>query len=143
MRMTCSTGTARDETAGHPGGNPGANLKSISHRCYLFEVAFVWELSKETIVLPLGCLQGGVGRRSGLLWRIYSRMQYIGMQAYRRIQYVIDSGLVGRKGFFNHHISRGEKMALRGTDPESYITEYTLVYEDIHTHRSIQYMSSI
>ena len=25
----------------------------------LFEVAFVWELTKETIVLPLGCLQGG------------------------------------------------------------------------------------
>ena len=25
----------------HPGGNPGANLKSISHRCYLFEVEFV------------------------------------------------------------------------------------------------------
>ena len=43
----------------HPGGNPGANLNSISHRCYLFEVAFVWELTKETIVLPLGCLQGG------------------------------------------------------------------------------------
>ena len=38
--------------------NPGANLKSISHRCYLFEVAFVWELAKETIYLPLGCLQG-------------------------------------------------------------------------------------
>ena len=45
----------------HPGGNPGANLKSISHRCYLFEVAFVWELTNETIVLPLGCLQGGPG----------------------------------------------------------------------------------
>ena len=43
----------------HPGGNPGANLKSISQRCYLFEVAFAWELTKETIVLPLGCLQGG------------------------------------------------------------------------------------
>ena len=43
----------------HPGGNPGANLKSISHKCYLFEVAFVWELTEETIVLPLGCLQGG------------------------------------------------------------------------------------
>jgi len=43
----------------HPGGNPGANLRSISHRCYLFEVAFVWELTKETINLPLGCLQGG------------------------------------------------------------------------------------
>jgi len=44
----------------HPGGNPWANLKSISHRCYLEEVAFVWELTEETIVLPLGCLQGGV-----------------------------------------------------------------------------------
>ena len=43
----------------HPGGNPGANLKSISHRCFLFEVAFLWELTKETIHLPLGCLQGG------------------------------------------------------------------------------------
>ena len=42
-------------------GNPGANLKSISHRSYLFEVAFVWALSKETIQLPLGCLQGGAG----------------------------------------------------------------------------------
>ena len=27
-------------------------------------------------------------------------------------------------------------MALRGTDPESYITEYTLVYEDYMTLRS-------
>ena len=43
----------------HPGGNPRANLKSISHRCYLFEVAFVRELTKETIHLPLSCLQGG------------------------------------------------------------------------------------
>ena len=51
-------------TVGHPGGNPGANLKSTSHRCYLFEVAFVWEVTKETIVLPQGCLQGGVRRRS-------------------------------------------------------------------------------
>jgi len=32
-----------------PGGNPGANLKSISHRCYLPEVAFVWDLTKEII----------------------------------------------------------------------------------------------
>ena len=43
----------------HLEGNPGANLKSTSHRCYLLEVAFVWELTKETIVLPLGCLLGG------------------------------------------------------------------------------------
>jgi len=49
----------------HPGGNPGANLRSISHKYHLFEVAFVWELTKETIVLPLGCLQGGcsLGRK--------------------------------------------------------------------------------
>ena len=37
----------------HPGGNPGENIKSDSHRCYLREVAFVWELTKETIHLPL------------------------------------------------------------------------------------------
>ena len=39
--------------------NPGANLKSISHRCHPILVAFVWELTKETIDLPRGCLQGG------------------------------------------------------------------------------------
>ena len=43
----------------HPGGNPEENLKPISHRCHPILVAFVWELSKETIHLPLGCLQGG------------------------------------------------------------------------------------
>ena len=47
------------DAAHHPGGNPGANSKSISHRCYLFEVAFVWGWTKETIDLALGCLQGG------------------------------------------------------------------------------------
>ena len=46
----------------HPGGNPGANFKSISHRCYLLEVALVQELTKETIDLPLGCLQGAERR---------------------------------------------------------------------------------
>ena len=44
----------------HPGGNPGENLRSTSHRCYLREVACEWELTKETIYLPLGCLQGGL-----------------------------------------------------------------------------------
>jgi len=43
------------------GGNPGANLKSISHRCHPILVAIVWELNQETIDLPLGCLQGGTG----------------------------------------------------------------------------------
>jgi len=50
-------------TVHHPGGNPGSNLKSISHRCYLFEVAFVWELTEETMNLPLGCFQGGLRGR--------------------------------------------------------------------------------
>ena len=40
-------------------GELRANLKSTSHRCHLFEVAFVWELTEETIHLPLSCLQGG------------------------------------------------------------------------------------
>ena len=31
--------------ANHPGGNPGANLKSISHRYYLQDVAFERELT--------------------------------------------------------------------------------------------------
>jgi len=43
----------------HPGGNSGANLKLISHRCHPILVAFLWELTQETIYLPLGCLQGG------------------------------------------------------------------------------------
>jgi len=48
----------------HPGVELRANLKSISHRCYLFEVAFVWELTEETIHLPMGCFQGGLRRQS-------------------------------------------------------------------------------
>jgi len=47
-------------TPNHPGGNPGANLKSISHRCHPILVAFVLELTNETIYLPLGFLQGGL-----------------------------------------------------------------------------------
>ena len=43
----------------HPGGDPEANLKSVSDRCYLREVTFEWELTKVTICLPLDCLQGG------------------------------------------------------------------------------------
>jgi hypothetical protein len=35
-------------------------------------------------------------------------------------------------------VPRGEKMLNSGTDPESYITEYTLVYEDYTTvHRGV------
>jgi len=59
MRVRIHFHPAPSKAMIHPAGNPGANLESISHRCCLFEIAFVWELTKETIVLPLGCLQGG------------------------------------------------------------------------------------
>ena len=36
-----------------------ANHEQISHRCYLREIAFEWKLTKETIYLLMGCLQGG------------------------------------------------------------------------------------
>jgi hypothetical protein len=49
----------------HPGGNPGANVKSISHRCYLREVAFEWELTKKITYLPLGYRQNGYGLGKG------------------------------------------------------------------------------
>ena len=44
----------------HPEVELRANLRSVSHKCLLFEVAFVWEMTKETIRLPMGCLQGGL-----------------------------------------------------------------------------------
>ena len=44
----------------HPGGNSGANLESIFHRCHLREVVFEWEMAEESVYLPLECLQGGV-----------------------------------------------------------------------------------
>ena len=44
----------------HPGGNPGANLKSKFHTWHPILVAFVRKLTKETINSPLGCLQGGL-----------------------------------------------------------------------------------
>jgi len=43
----------------HPGVELGANLKSISYRCHLFEVAFLLGWTRETIYLPLDRLQGG------------------------------------------------------------------------------------
>ena len=51
---------AEDLEGDHSGVDLRADLKSISHRCHRFEVVCVWELTKETVHLPLGCLQGGV-----------------------------------------------------------------------------------
>ena len=56
--LTCQFRIVRSS---HPGGNPVANLKSISHRCHPILVACVWELTEATIDLLLGCLQGGEG----------------------------------------------------------------------------------
>ena len=37
----------------------------------------------------------------------------------------------------SREVTRGEKMALRGTDSASYIIEHTLVYEDEHDERHV------
>ena len=50
----------------HPGVEMRENLKSISHRYHLFEVTIVQELTKQTINLPRGCLQGGLRSTSTL-----------------------------------------------------------------------------
>ena len=57
----CCRGGGELERASHPGVESRAIRKSISHRCHLLEVAFVWELTQaeKTVHLSLGCLQGG------------------------------------------------------------------------------------
>ena len=52
--------TRKSRVSIRPGGNLATIFQSISHRCYLQEVAFEWKVSKATIYLPLGCLQGGL-----------------------------------------------------------------------------------
>ena len=72
-----SVGPAREQVpSSRPGGNPGANGKSISHRCYLREIAFGWELIKETIYLFLGCLQGGLPPSNRLFSSCFSVVWY-------------------------------------------------------------------
>ena len=41
-----------------------------------------------------------------------------------------EPGFTSRSSIESGEVPRGEKMLDSGTDPESYITEYTLVYED-------------
>ena len=65
MKLAASRRLAM-QTGNHPGGNPGANRESISDRCYLREVAFEWELTKETIYSPLDYLQGGMHQTASL-----------------------------------------------------------------------------
>jgi len=66
-RASCTpaSGTSAEELEGsHPGGNPGANLMSISHRCHLEEVAIVWELTKSNHPFAPGLSPGRVKRRT-------------------------------------------------------------------------------
>ena len=44
----------------------------------------------------------------------------------KQIRAAVELSFVDASG----EVPRGEKMLYSGTDPESYITEYTLVYED-------------
>ena len=60
-----SSWRCRLRSASELSGKPGPNLKSIIHRCYLQEVAFGRKLIKETIFLPLDCLQGGHSQQAG------------------------------------------------------------------------------
>ena len=46
----------------------------------------------------------------------------------------LETPFVLRDGLRVGEISRREKMIYSGTDPESYITEYTLVYEENEEH---------
>ena len=47
----------------------GANLKSISHRCYLFEVAFVWELTGKNYRFAPGSPPGRFKAQTWTCWR--------------------------------------------------------------------------
>jgi len=49
----------------HPGGNQGANLKSISHRCHPILVAVVWELTKKNILFAPGLPPGSLSSLTG------------------------------------------------------------------------------
>ena len=67
---------------------------------------------------------GGTERRSCWRWG--------GAQSAAKImKYCHNAGAQSQLlAVFDGEVSHGEKMALRKTDPELYITEYTSVYED-------------
>ena len=65
-----------ETTSFHPGDNPGANLTSIPNRCYPILVAFVWELTKETIKFSLGCFCGVPEKKRAMTERISVALSY-------------------------------------------------------------------
>ena len=62
-RVSLKQRSVSSKHTSHPGGTQWANLNTIFHRCYLREVIFEWELTIETIYLPMGGLQGGVSEQ--------------------------------------------------------------------------------
>ena len=81
-----SNAPAHLDSMTHPGGNPGANRRSISHRSYLFNAAFVWELTKTTMRFAPGLPPGRLHqlihasaarlRISTVFWRVLSRFYW-------------------------------------------------------------------
>jgi len=67
-------------------------LKSISHKCHLFEVAFVWEVTKETIHLSLGFLQGGARDQNPSVEMGY-KLRKSDVTCTDRVQFVLKSEL--------------------------------------------------
>ena len=97
----------------HPGGNPGANIKSISHRCHPILVAFEWELTKEIIDLPLGCLQGGVSTREVLAGHRDAGASHLFQVVNHRPHFADDHPNLRRE------TSTGA-ISLRGTSPQGF-----------------------
>jgi len=57
-----------------------------------------------------------------------------GQKPWRPLQLLPITNLAG---MIDGGVSRGEKMLYSGIDPESYITEYTFVYEEKHSRKFI------
>ena len=84
------------------------------------------------IKLRCVCFQGAGARGPPL---ILNQIQYgFGFDCENTVLCCLECGIVypGLDTPLSYHgeVSRGEMMLYSGTDPESYITEYTLVYED-------------
>ena len=114
---------AHPRLSNHPGVELRANLDPISHRCHLFEVAFVWEFTKETIHWPLGCLQGGEERsRASILdqnHRVHTILRAV-------------NGVFARFCYtFRNHVRKTPPMFLRYCLPQGRLMIYPRIIRKI------------
>ena len=86
----------RGEGVSRPGVELGTNLQSICHRCQPIRVACVWELTKETIHLPLGCLQDGLESRD-FGSRVSCSRSGIRFQVHRQLADHLDASVGGTR----------------------------------------------